>query len=236
MKTLVAMVSIYESGEWLEARLENLKKCTLGEELEVWCVNANSPDLRDHEIPQKFDFKYVKLDKRNTVYEAWNYILENSDSKYVTNANTDDLVKPECYTKLISAIENSKDVGFSYCNWYVASEPNGSFDQLNQLDKSGRPGRYAGDLERAGVGHFPLWKRDLHTRFGLFDTQFKCLADADWWARCYHVGKVGFSWVDEFLAIYLWRHGENLWNKNISAEEWQKYHTKVAKYKKGKLA
>jgi len=231
MKKLTAMVSIYNSSQWLKARLENLTTTTLGNDLEIWCVNADSPDPLDHQIPQEFNVKYVKLNKRNTVYEAWNYILENSNSEYVTNANTDDLVAPNCYEKLINRIETDKS-DFAYCNWYVTGSPQPRYDiKLPGLDKSGRPGMYRGDLEKAGVGHFPLWKKSLHQNLGAFDPQFQALADADWWARCFYVGNAKFSWIDEFIAIYQWRNGENLWNQKITAEEWQIYHNKLAKYK-----
>lgn len=235
MKKLVAMVSIYESGDWLENRLDNLKQSTLGKDLEIWCVNADSPDPRDDKIPKKFNVKYVKLKKRNTVYEAWNYIIQNSNSQYITNANTDDLIAPGAYLKMITAIEKNREAGFAYCNWYVTAKANQKFSKAVSLDPSGRPGRYNGDLQRSGVGHFPLWKRSMHDKCGMFDTKFQALSDADWWARCYFVGKAKFVWVDEFLAIYLWRNGQNLWQRKVNSEEWQRYHTKLAKYRKGKL-
>jgi GT2 family glycosyltransferase len=235
MKKLVAMVSIYESGEWIEARLTNLKQSTLGADLEVWCVNANSPDPRDHEIPQQFDFKYIKLDEEKSVYEVWNYIIKESDSQYLTIANTDDLVAPNCYEKLVGALESNK-FDFSYCSWYVTDRPGQNYSTAVGLDPNGRPGNYNGDLQRSGVGHFPLWRRNLHQNLGLFDTKFQALADADWWARCYYIANSRFIWINELLAIYLWRHGQNLWHKKISTQEWDRYHQKIAMYKQGKLA
>lgn len=234
MTKLVAMVSIYESGDWLEQRLDNLSKSNL-KDMEVWCINANSPDPRDHEIPQKFNVKYIKLGERNTVYQAWNHIIQNSKSQYIANANTDDLVSPECYIKLTNALDHNKDAGFAYCSWYVTAQAGQRYESATGLDPNGRPGQYNGHIETGGVGHFPVWRRDLHTKLGLFDDSFQALADADWWARCFWVGKTKFLWINELLAIYLWRDGQNLWHRKITTEEWQKYHQKVANYKKGLL-
>lgn len=234
MHKLTVMVSIYESGEWIENRLNNLMECR-SEDIEVWCVNANSPDPRDHEIPQRYPFRYVKLDKRITVYETWNYIIQNSKSEFITNANTDDIVAPNCYQKMMQEISRRPDYGFVYCSWNSTAIPNQKWSELKNFDPSGRPGQYNGNIQAAGVGHFPMWRRNLHDQLGLFDTQFKALADADWWARCYHVGKTKFLWLRENLGTYLWRNGENLWNRAVTKEEWGCYHTKLQKYMEGKL-
>lgn len=229
------MVSIYNSGEWIENRLNNLMGSTL-KDTEIWCVNANSPDPRDDEIPQRFPVKYVKLDKRNTVYEAWNYIIENSTGEFITNANTDDLIHPDGYQCLTQAlITAGHDVGFAYPSWYTTSIPNQQWSKLTKIDEAGRPGHYAGDVERAGVGHFPVWRRSLHERVGLFDTKFRALADADWWARCHYVAKTKFLWIDNHLGCYLWRSGDNLWHREATGQEWNMYHANVAKYRQGKL-
>jgi len=227
---ITVMVSIYNSGEWIENRLQNLLKHDDQDLLDIWCVNANSPDPRDHEVPQRYPFRYVKLDKRISVYETWNYIINNSNSEYITNANTDDIVAPNCYTKLMHHLNNDND--FAYCSWYTTHIPNQQWDTLRDIDTNGHPGAYIGDINRAGVGHFPMWKRSLHDKLGLFDTQFQALADADWWARCYHVGKAKFHWHREHLGTYLWRNGENLWHRSITGEEWECYYRKVAQYQK----
>lgn len=227
---LVAIVSIYNSGKWIENRLNNLMESDL-KSLQVWCINANSPDERDHKIPQKFPVKYIKLENRISVYEAWNHVIKESDSEYITNANTDDIVAPNCYSKLVGALEKRKDYGFAYCSWNVTSTPNQRWSEQLSIHPGGKPGHYRGDISAAGVGHFPLWRRSLHDKLGYFDTKYKALADAEWWARCYFLGGTKFLWVNENLATYLWRNGQNLWHKSITHEEWKCYHTQVQKYK-----
>lgn len=233
MKKLTIMVSIYQSGDWIENRLNNLMQSTLIDDMEIWCVNADSPDERDHTIPQKFKVKYVRLPNRINVYAAWNYILKNSDSQYVTNANTDDIVAPNCYEKLINVLESNKEIGLAYPSWYCTARANQQWGALSGADPNGRPGHYNGDIDRGGVGHFPLWRRTLHTKLGLFDDSFKALGDAEWWARCWFVAKTRFQWVDELLAVYLWRNGQNLWHREVTKGEWLRYHKKVSEYKRG---
>ena len=232
MPKLTIMVSLYNSGEWIHNRLLNLSQCDL-KDAEIWCVNANSPDPQDHEIPQQFPCKYVKLPSRLTVYETWNYIIQNSDSEYIANANTDDLVAPDCYSRLIGNLESQKG-DLAYCSWHTTALANQNWSDLSEYC-SDRPGQFAGDINLAGVGHFPLWRRSLHDSLGLFDPRFKALADADWWSRCYYVGMCKFIWVQECLGLYLWRNGENLWHRQISESEWSLYHEKLSNYKRGVL-
>jgi hypothetical protein len=230
------MVSIYQSGEWIENRLNNLMESSLKDDMEIWCVNADSPDPRDDAIPRKFPVKYVKLPKRNTVYEAWNYIINNSAGEFITNANTDDLIHPDGYKCLTDVLMKSgHDVGFAYPSWFTTNVPNQQWQHLTNIDRAGRPGHFVGDINTAGVGHFPVWRRTLHESVGLFDTRFRALADADWWARCHFVAKTQFRWVDDYLGCYLWRNGENLWHREATGQEWNLYHENLAKYRQGKL-
>lgn len=222
---------MYNSGEWIKNRLDNLMQITVLPQSEIWCINANSPDQRDHDIPQQYPVKYVKLPERIGVYAAWNYIIKNSSSDYITNANTDDIVAPECYARLISELELNYQYDFAYPSWYTTSIPNQKWGQLSSIDASGCPGNFAGDIDRAGVGHFPLWRRSLHDKIGLFDESFKAAGDAEWWVRSYYKAQAKFCWVNEFLACYLWRNGENLWQREITSEEWVKFHTKVQEYR-----
>lgn len=242
MRKLTVMVSVYAAGDWLENRLDNLCHSGSRKDMDIWVLNANSPDPRDDEIPQKFTgpgFHYDKLPERIGVYAAWNWIIRNSNSQYLTNANADDLVAPACYQKLMGALDRHPKSSFAYPSWYVTDHPNLRWHQvtgrdgLTEAGPGGQPGQYAGDLGVAGVGHFPLWRRELHSKYGQFDERFRALGDADWWARCYYLGGAKFEWVSEYLACYLWRQGQNLWHQCINQDEWDLYHRRAGEYKLG---
>jgi glycosyltransferase involved in cell wall biosynthesis len=238
MPKLTVMVSIYNSGDWIENRIKNLLQSSMLKDMEIWCVNAASPDERDDEIPRKFpQVKYLKLMERITVYETWNYIIQNSKGTYITNANTDDLIHPKGYERLVKALDEAgPGFGFAYPSWMTTSVANQEWPSIIKASKDGRPGNYAGNIEAAGVGHFPMWRRSLHQQVGLFDENYRALADADWWARCYHVAKTKFKWVDQYLGCYLWRNGDNLWHRETTPEEWKRYRHKLSLYREGKLA
>lgn len=234
MRTVTALVSVYNSGDWLENRINNLLQSTV--DLTIWCVNADSPDPRDEQIALSFKdkIKYERLPAKIGVYAAWNHIIKQCSSQYVTNANTDDTVAPNCYEKLIVGAEADNHT-FAYCSWYTTHIPNLVWPPAcNNVDE---PGQYNGNLEAGGVGHFPLWRRDLHDKYGYFDERFKALGDADWWARCYYKGE-RFTWVREALGCYLWRGDDpdpakrNLWHREVNGDEWSMYSTNVHQYRK----
>lgn len=235
MKKVTVMISIYQSSEWLHNRIKNILNSKNANELEIIAVNTNSPDPNDHTIPQEYPIKYIKLDQRLTVYETWNHIIQNSTAPYITNANTDDIVSPECYQTLSSILDQNPQVSFAYPSWYTTSTPNLQWNAVpNHAKADGKPGDYAGDLTTAGVGHFPMWRRSLHDQIGLFDTKFKALADAEWWARCYYKLRAKFHWHQSPLGCYLWRNHQNLWHKEINEIEWHNYHSLIQQYRQGK--
>lgn len=235
--SLVAIVSVYKSSKWLRNRIDNLLNSDAykNNELIIYCVNASSPDVQDDVICQSYsrlkNFQYDVIEFC-TVYAAWNHVIQKTNTKYITNANADDIVSPSCYSQLIEELNNSFDIGFIYPSWYRTRCSNLTWDGLlkNKLliDSIGWPGTYKG---KNSLGHFPIWRRSLHNKLGLFDEKFKVLGDADWWIRCYYLSEIKFKWCKEFLACYVWRHGENLWYKEITEHEWQYYNEKVQNYK-----
>ncbi len=243
MKKLSALVSLYNSGEWIENRLNNLLQSDMASDTDIWCINANSPDPRDDEIPRKFGVKYIKLAEHCGVYAAWNHAIKQCNSQYLTNANTDDINARNCYSRLTTTLDKAGGRGFAYPNWYVTGRANQAWETMRDIDvKGGSPGQFAGDISAAGVGHFPLWSKCLHNELGLFDERFRALGDVDWWSRCYHVGNAPFVWVQAFLGCYLWRGGDpdpsrhNLWHRAINADEWELFHKKLELYRQHKLS
>lgn len=232
MKKLAVLVSLYNAGDFIRNRLDNLMQSTMLDDMEIWCVNANSPDERDDTIPKEYNVRYVRLPERIGVYAAWNHAISNSQSQYICNANADDIVAPDCYERLVGLLQSKEGPGFAYPSWHCTAVPNQQWPPTIDVDfRAGQPGRYAGNIDVAGVGHFPLWSRALHDKLGLFDERFKALGDAEWWARCFYQGKAHFTWINEALACYLWRNGENLWHREINEVEWKMYHEAVARYR-----
>lgn len=226
------MVSIYNSGKWIDNRLKNIFNSTIIDKCEVVCVNANSPDPLDDEIPKKYPCSYIKLDSDLSLYDTWNMIIKDSKTEYLTNANTDDIVAPTAYEQL-SQILKQEQLACVYPSWHTTSIDNLTWEDTKDRNKchinGGQPGQFAGNISQASPGHFPMWKKSLHYQVGYFDPSFTALADAHFWTKVWYGTNYGFWWHREPLGCYLWRNGENLWNRKISSEQWQKFHEDVAR-------
>lgn len=161
-------------------------------------------------------------------------IIKENKTDFYTNANTDDIVSPTAYEKLSNALASNSNIGCVYPSWHTTSVDNLKWsDTGNRLIcdyNGGQPGNFAGDIGKASPGHFPMWRRELHDEIGYFDPSFTALADALFWCKVFHKTKYRFLWINEPLGCYLWRDGQNLWNRKISSEQWQRFHAEVGSY------
>lgn len=225
---LVAMVSVYNSSQWLRDRLLNLLETSAyrNSEMLIFCVNAESPDQADDAICRDFananaNFRYETI-PFCTVYAAWNWIISNTDSVFLTNANTDDLVSPHAYEVMMATCDQG-DADLAYCGWHTIG------DDVHHWSQIGGAGNdlcgYDPNCDRMSCGHFPLWRRSMHHRIGLFDPWFQALGDADFWYRAWVNGVRDFRRIDQPMGAYRWRFGKNLWHATADAQraaEWAK--------------
>ena len=234
MKKITLLVSQYNSGEWIEQKLNNIIESSVINDIEVICINANSPDPRDDEIPQKFSpyVKYIKLPERIGIYAAWNIGIKESSGQYIANANTDDLVAPHCYGSLANVLDNHPKSGVTYCSWYTMGPNITRWSEISPTTKAdGQPGTYAGNFDTGQVGHFPLWRRSIHDQIGYFVEDLPSLGDAEFWARTWFKTQWRFEWLRAPLGAYRWRDGQNAWHAYMSDDQWPKLNALIAKYK-----
>ena len=125
-------------------------------------------------------------EKRIGIYAAWNLAITSGTGDFVTNLNADDLRLPHSICCQASALEQDSSEG-SYANFIVSDNileyvrsPNekviasdlGEFEEKTLLMKSQNFMHCA-----------PMWRRSLHSEFGLFDDALKSSGDTDFWLR-----------------------------------------------------
>jgi GT2 family glycosyltransferase len=223
MKKIAILVSQYNSGEWIENRISNILQSDLSSDIEIVCINSASPDPRDASVPPKYPVTYIETKERVTIYEAWNIGIQECDAEYITNMNTDDLNHREYCTRMSQILDGDNRVGVAYCSWTTIDDNVNHWGEV-VIGTGDHPGNFAGCFERAGVGHFPMWRKDIHDRVGYFRTDMPALGDAEMWMRVWHQTEYRFHWTREILGAYRWRNGENAWNKYITGEQWDKLH------------
>jgi len=233
MKKIALLVSQYNSGEWIEEKIVNILESAISNDIEIVCINADSPDPRDDEVPRKFkQIRYIKYPSRIGIYEAWNLAIKESTAPYIANANTDDLVAPHCYGSLAHVLDNHPKTGVTYCSWHTIGSDVKHWNQISPTKAAdGQPGAYAGNFDTGQVGHFPLWRRSIHNQVGMFSDKLPSLGDAEFWARTYFRTKWNFEWLRAPLGAYRWRDGQNAWHAYMTDDQWPLLNQLIAQYR-----
>jgi len=200
-----AIVSTYNAERFLRGKLEDLEAQTIAGTLEIIVIDSGSKQ-DERRIVAEFqkrygNIRYLRTEKRETVYQAWNRGIKMATGEFVTNANTDDRLRSDCYETLVRALREHPDCALAYPDMRITQQENATFDVHTPLGYRDWPSydRLA-LLELCCVGPFPLWRRSLHDEIGYFDERYKSAADYEFWLRA--SAKHPFVHVPEFLGLY----------------------------------
>lgn len=181
MPKITAIISAYYCAEWLEDRIWNLVDQKV-DDLEIVAVAQEGSAEHDILFGCKFGDQHVTLVTTNnvpTVYHAWNSAIEASTGEYVTNANSDDRLRPGGLKILAGMLDDHPEVAVAYFN-------------ISRVDKIGgnpigefhwKKGCLPELLEGCFLGPMPMWRRSLHKKYGLFDPSYHVSGDYEFWMR-----------------------------------------------------
>jgi len=87
--------------------------------------------------------------------------------RYVTNANTDDRLKPDALEVLARALDASPDVALVYADYYITATENETFEAHARVGVCVRP-EFDKALMLSGcqMGPQPMWRRSIHDEIG----------------------------------------------------------------------
>lgn len=201
---LVVLVAIYKASRFIEAKMASLLSQTAIDDCLVVLLNCqnleNEKRIYDNSI--KSNFIEVYFDNYVKLYESWNIGINMTDSDFIINSNTDDMLHPECFEKLIAALDNNPDIGIAHADSWVTDIPNQSWPNW----------KYQGEIitqyPLGTCGPCPIWRRSLHLEYGQFG-DYHVIGDADFWERL-HASNVNFLRVPEKLSLYYHASGHNL--------------------------
>jgi len=209
MYKVTVITSIFRGKEYLPSFLENVLEQTAFEECEWYLLDAASPDDEFSVIEPYLTHKnirYERLDLDPGIYACWNYMINNSDSEYITNANIDDRLFPNSIEKHIKELDKNPDYDLAYSENIMTYEPNALYQYY--LDGNpfilypGGPFNRQDMLIRNYPHSHPMWRRSLHDRFGTFEEKYRSAGDYEFWLRCLHGGVKDFLYMNDILGIY----------------------------------
>jgi hypothetical protein len=157
--------------------------------------------------------RFLKTNKRESLYKAWNRGIKLSCGEYITNANTDDRHHQLCLETLVDHLENNDDLDLVYGNLFKSSIPNERFHQNDQNHPCFSQKFFAGSLLLHNfIGAQPVWRKSLHDKIGLFDESYEVIGDYEFILNAATKG-CRFSYVNKAMGLMLW-HQNALSTKN----------------------
>ncbi len=202
-----AIVSTYNSERFIRGCLEDLEAQTIADRIEIIVIDSFSQQNEGEvikEMQSKFDnIRYIRTDKNETVYAAWNRGIKMASGKYITNANADDRHSFDAFEKMTRILEGSPEIALVYANVIITDRENETFDNHTPS------GLYRWhDWDRntllTGVcfmGPQPMWRRSVHDEYGYFDESMITSGDYEFWLRISQTND--FYHIDSSLGLYL---------------------------------
>jgi glycosyltransferase involved in cell wall biosynthesis len=197
-----AIVSTYNSEEFLRGCIEDLERQTIADKLEIIVVNSGSQQ-NEEDIVKEFQSRYENIryikTEREGLYAAWNRAIKVATGKYLTSANTDDRHRKDCCEKLVIALEADPGLVLAYADQVKSYVTNETFDNTSATLTYTYPEFSPEVFLQIGhhhIGSQPMWRKDLHDTIGLFDDKFQVAGDYDFLLkicehfRCVHIPEV----------------------------------------------
>ena len=215
------MVSTYKSERFIRGCLEDLVAQTIFARTEVIVIDSASPEneratvetfQKDHS-----NIHYLRTPQRETLYAAWNRGIRMATGRYITNANTDDRHAPIAFERLASYLDQHPAVGVVYATAAITTAENQSFNAAPRTGKfKARPFDRRRLFWDCLPGPQPMWRKELHDRFGFFDETLSVAGDYEFWLRI--SAAVSFGHIPECLGLFLASPGSLAHSSNSRTE------------------
>lgn len=208
MKKVSIITSLYKAEKYLKGFLENIVKQTIFDDCELFLLDANSPE-NEYGVIKPFlsydNIRYERLEDDPGIYGCWNYMIENSDSEYITNANVDDKLFYNCIERHVDTLDEFLALDVAYCVNIVSRTPPSEPESISGEQQIFPTADFSkSNMLIANLPHnHPVWRRSIHKDCGLFETEkYVSSSDYDFWLRsCIEFGKE-FILIPEVLGIY----------------------------------
>lgn len=214
--------SFYKSQKFIESYLDNILELSIFSEIEFILLNCNSPENEEKYIlpfiEQYYNVKYYKLEKDPGLYAAWNQAIELCSSDIIGNWNIDDRKNRDGVEILLRQFDKDPNLDIVYGFTYISHTANEKYidNSYNEIYPY-LPHSFENLLRNNSPHCMPLWKKNLHDKFGFFNNDYETAADGDFWLRC-AVGGATIRLVNHPVGLYY----ENPTGRSTNPETLQK--------------
>lgn len=185
---ITAIVSTYRAERFLQGRLTDLLNQSIADHVEIIVIDSNSPE-HESDIVANFqrhadNIRYLRTNRRESVYQAWNRGGGLATGQFITNANCDDRLRHDALERLTDTLLQTPSAGFAYGDFRLTRHENETFEHNHAYERTQRPAYSLNNLlENCITGSQPVWRKTLHTTVGIFDTAYNSAADYDFFIR-----------------------------------------------------
>ena len=228
------IVSIYRSGELLDSFLGNLREQSIFEKAEVMLVLVD-PTNQERELCTKFaelnaSVKIEVVNTRISIYSAWNLAIKRCSSPYITNMNIDDMRSSDSLEIQVKFMQSHPWIDVGYQDFfYLLDRDLDWVSMVNIGARSQTPAVTLTELAWFGINpphNAPIWKRDLHLRFGLFDENLRSAGDYEFWMRIVSQGGIFAKMPESTVGYFINPDGMSTSVESPSTQEEQKLQVK----------
>lgn len=225
MKKITIYCPTFNSIKYIKGYLQNLEK-QICKNFKVIFVDSFSNDgsyelIKNFCENSKIESKVIR--EKCSVYGAWNIAVENINTEYCMNFNTDDRLLPTATLTYEYYINKFNDVDMIYGHHNFISD----LETLQILPITYRWNNLINILSQESekklyltinpCGPFPLIKTESLKKLGKFDEKYFSSADYDMWLRMFDSG-MKLKKINETIGYFLYRP-DSVSQKNIKISE-----------------
>lgn len=186
------ITSVWNGDLFIEGFLADITQQTIFNQCELILINANSPGSEEAVIRRYMEkypnIIYEKLPADPGLYAVWNRAIRRASAPLIANANLDDRSRFDCLEKQAEAMEADPTIDLVYSAHYLTDFPNETF-----LHNRNRGGTNPPEFSQKNMffclpGARPMWRKNLHDRYGLFSELFFNAGDYEMWLRAVSMG------------------------------------------------
>ncbi len=224
---ITVISSIYRPGEYFDSFLGNLTEQTIFFDTEFILVLVD-PTNDELLIATSFalTFPNVRLEIEETrisIYEAWNRAVLVANSTFITNMNVDDIRSSDSLEKQVCFMESHTWADVGYADFYYMLDKKLDWTSITRVGaKSNVPSASLIGMAWFGINsphNGPIWRKDLHDRFGLFDSKWKSAGDYEFWMRVISQGACFLKMQETTVGYFLNPHGMSTHSNSPSTGE-----------------
>ncbi len=197
------ITSIFKGDEFIKGFLADIVQQSIFKHCELILINANSPGKEEsiikQYVPRYPNIRYIKLGKDPGLYGVWNVGIKMALSDFITNANLDDRRNPRSLEIEAKALEQNPSVDLVYGDFLCTKRANETFKHHTAKTIVKHPDFQLCYMSSCLPGPQPMWRKSMHTKYGLFDEKFLSCGDWEMWCRAVSKGS-RFKKIPNFVT------------------------------------